>query len=343
MATTNKAKKSATPSIFYSRMLGSVPLSENGDSEERIGLDNKRTQNDFIIEGQELVYANPPLPVTCDIRPIHPPYFGEYSFTDLMGGVIVGTLSAEINNQMRKEASEIDCGKEFPINEVFDKYELSSKVENTHKKVIFMPGSNTTEYMDQSVLATLIMDEEWVVKPHPVSGDGFISELIHMFGGHRILDKKLSGHKLLKEAEEIATSAASEMFLMARLLDKPVTNMTNLARQHLLSYGTFVNQLDGTPDDKRKINNMLMGTTSGFLLASNGTKRNKEILEAYYARTMEKRAVYKPTIPQRLMVNEIIPKHWETANRSPRAKQAPAPVVPTSKVPVDAVSKTPKQ
>lgn len=303
----------ASPAVedFDRHMVDSMRLSVNGNDKERIGEENTRKENNFIKEAEDLLEKYLPLPLTCDIRPLHPPYFREFSYTDMMGGILFGSLSAEVSARIREEASRLPANGDFPLELVTDKYQMGAPARQSFRKVLFLPGSNLLEVLDSSKMTEIIFDDEWVIKPHPVSSDGTIKDIITMFGGDRILPKKMSGHGIFEKAEIVATTGASEFALKAVLAGKTFINVTAKNHEDSLTYGAFTRLLVGDKEaDWKTINNALMSDLSGYLLESNGTGRNKDLIKMFAGRAMEIRSNFKMRTAQRLVVQDLYPKHW---------------------------------
>lgn len=324
----NKANGQSSPDDFsgevitselYEFMPGSGLLSEEGSQPRRIGSDNKRKANPLVVEVESFIGKMAPLPMTFDVRPIHPPYFREFTYTDTLGGIFVQTMSAEINFRLRKEAAEVDANKAFPIDLFGDKYTLQGATfGGKYKKVLFLIGTNSLDYLDESIVTEIAMDPDWYVKPHPVTTDATISDIITMFGGDRVLNRHLSGHTLLREAEVVATTAGSETLMTAVLLKKEVINVTSKARQHILSYGSFAAVYDAYKKQGAtleelayRMNNMLASDLSGIMMECYGTRRNKEIAQKYFDAAMELREPWRMETPQRLFVADLYPSHWK--------------------------------
>lgn len=211
--------------------LGKITLAKNANDENRIGP-NKRNEGLFsTAEIEQLLEKTSPLAITCDVRSTHPPYFSEFCYHDVLNGIQLITLSAEVTARMSVKAAAMTADKPFPLGEVMDKYQLGAPVKK-YRKVIFLAGSNATNLMDQSKIQKLMVeDDEWVIKLHPVTQEKMIRELASIYGYHRLIDPKISGMEVLKNCEEMATMSTSEMFLLGRMLGKPVINVSRYDRE----------------------------------------------------------------------------------------------------------------
>lgn len=61
-----------------------------------------------------------------------------------------------------------------------------------------------------------------VIKCHPLTAPGMVAFLKSEYGRDKVLDKKISGHKLLEEASIVGCCSNSEMGIIALTKDKSV-------------------------------------------------------------------------------------------------------------------------
>ncbi len=291
--------------------LGRIYLHQNGNEENRIGPNKRNDQLPPLANIEMLLEELSPIAITCDVRPIHPPYFQEFCYHDMMSGVNITTLSAEITARMAEKASKMTADRSFPIGEVIDKYNLGPAPTN-HKKVIFLAGSNSVGYIDQAKVQKLMLeDDEWVIKIHPVTNESTIRDLAGIYGYHRLIDPKVSGMVILDRAEQIATMSTSEMFIMARLLGKPVIDVTRFDKNWLTCYGHIVRLLDGTDNDIKTINNVLMSDLSGHLRVNYGPDRCRDLANCYFEEAMKEREKFKMITNQKLIVADKTFNEWK--------------------------------
>lgn len=288
--------------------VGKIELHKDGNLEKRIGH-NKRHDLPGLKDLETIIDQETPLAVTCDVKTIQPPYFTEFKYLDILGGVLLGTLSAEINYRVRAASLNDNVDSVFPIGSVMDKYQLTP-TQKTYRKIIFLPGSNSLNLIDQFLLQRLLEDDEWMIKPHPVTNQEMLRDIGSLYGYHRILDTKISGIQLLEGCAEIATCSTSELYLLARLLGKPVSNITRYDNSWLTAYGEMVHYLDNTDDDIRKITNMLLSPLSGYLRPDYTENHNRTLVRNYAALAMDERAKFKHVTTQRLIVSDRTLKNW---------------------------------
>ena len=291
--------------------LKSIRLSQDASNPDRIGDNQRNKQLAPINDIESIITSKCPLTITCDVRPIHPPYFTEYVYHDVLNGIGLTTMSAEITCRMSLKASSINTTTRFPIGECMDKYTLIGTCER-YRKVIFLPGSNSLHLIDQSSLQKLMMeDDEWVIKLHPITNESMIRDLASIYGYHRLIDRRISGMELLEHAEQIASTAASELYILAKLLGKPVIDLTRYDKAWLCSYYYLVQLCDGSDQDAIRINNALMSDLSGHLRYSYTKQKNTDLAENYYQASMEEREKFRMVTNQRLIVSDKTFIDWK--------------------------------
>lgn len=291
--------------------INKIYLHRDGDNHNRIGP-NKRNQNYPDLKSIEIELENIcPLAVTCDSNPINPPYFKEFNYHDFLGGINLTTMSAEITARMTILAANTPASVTFPIGKVMDKYELNKNIK-TYRKIIFLPGSNAVRYIDQPKLQYLLNeDDEWVIKPHPVTTDNIIRDIGSMFGYHRVIDPKQSGITLLNKASIIACTSSSEIYIVARLLGKPVINITRYDNSWITAYYRIVNLLDNSDNDIKIITNILMSDLSGHLRPEYTLERNRELITIYCRKAMCEREKFRMVTNQNLIVGDKTFIDWK--------------------------------
>jgi hypothetical protein len=251
-----------------------------------------------------------PLAVTCDARPCHPPFFDEFCYTDIQNGLMLRTLSSELNARSMMYASNQEAREAFPIEKVIDKYALGDNGRK-YRRVIFLPGNNSVSFIDQNRMAQLMATGDWFIKPHPVCIPEMVKDLARVYGYSRIIEPNVSGHRLLVDAQEIATTAASEMYLMARLMDKPVLNVGAFVNQHLMSYDSIVRLLTNRDTDKAIINRCLMSDSSGYIRPEWPLELNQKIIANYIDFVMHEREKFRMVTQQRLVADTFEVRSWQ--------------------------------
>ena len=118
--------------------------------------------------------------------------------------------------------------KELAIKSL-DKYRLR-RTKKRHEYVIFLPGTNIIYDIVDWKRVQKELDKGAYLKCHPLTSAFVFADLKKKFKD-RIIDKKLSGHAILKQTETVGTFSNSEMGLIAlaqgskvKLFDKPKTS-----------------------------------------------------------------------------------------------------------------------
>ncbi len=278
------------------------------NSSKRMG-DLKRNDNinDFILEVEEVFERLAPLPITYDIRPIQKEYFSEFTYHDVMGGLILSTLNEEVNARV-VESSLADTKSPRLLKSQLltlpqDKYSLS-KSDGTEypKTVIFWQGSNIHGIENQELIHKIMfLDETVMIKPHPITTEEGLRQLANQYGWHRIIDPNLSGFQFLEHCELACTPCNSEIGLIAAIKKIPCIDTTSIFKNRNLSYSPIYRLLeDQNVDHNYTIVASLMNSyTSGWIppWADNIEER----VEMYLERSMEIRSFFRPaysTFPQ---------------------------------------------
>lgn len=279
-----------------------ITLGENAEDFDRIGPNkrNKKLSNYKDIE--YLMDLLCPLTVSFDVSALHPPYFYEYTYVDVLDGISILTQSAEINARMAIHAANDNTGEKFPFDDVVDKYELLP-VNKKYNKVVFLPAFNAMRFVSISMLQKLMFeDSEWMIKLHPVSEDELVRSLAAMFGYNRLIDRNESGMEYLKNAKYVATTDTSEFLMLARFLDKPVFNLTDYVSGWQAAYHHIGRLLKNTDDDVRILNNIFTSSIGGHIRASYDDAKKQNLIMNYFNKSMNLRENFKMIINQQVNV-----------------------------------------
>ena len=227
--------------------------------------------------------------------------------------MLIGSLSAEITCRVREMAATASRDKDFDIGELHDKYILKLEAKK-YKKVLFLAGSNSRNLLDQQLIQRVMdSDDEWMIKPHPIECNDMLRNLGNIFGYHRIIHKDVAGMQLLYNCEEIAASQCSELYLLARLMGKPVFDITRYDRAWLTTYHSICRLLDNSENDYDVINNILMSDEGGYLSKSLSDNEARHKCQSFFNRCMEERGKFKMITTQRLTVTDKTFPDWDSA------------------------------
>lgn len=307
---------------------GIQSLAVQGNDQSRIGdkiVRNARMNAVADIEQKIKQFA--PLPICVDIASPEPPYFEYFTYCDLLGGILLQTGSAEITARLTSNCVfNIDETEVSNFNEdwAWDKYALNDAPTTAYDKVAFLPGSNLLHVIDQGVLAKL-SDHDWYVKPHPITADQTLADLGRQFGYRRIFSNTVSGHALFKNTSTIATTQASEFFILAGLMRKPIVDLTKYEYSWLLAYQSFgVVYSQDIETNYRNMTRALMHPKSGWIHPSMSEFEIDTRITGYFDEAMKLREPFKMVSTQRLIgkINHL--KHWEQpvqAKQGPRLQQ----------------------
>lgn len=307
---------------------GIQSLTVQGNDQTRIGdkiIRNARMNAIATIENKIKQFA--PLPVCIDIVSPEPPYFEYFTYCDLLGGVLLQAGSAEITARIIHDNVLGDTTTPvatFQSEWAWDKYALQDAPNVKFDKIAFLPGSNLLHVIDQGALARL-SDNDWYVKPHPITSEQTLLDLGRQFGYRRIFSNVVSGHALFNNASAIATTQASEFFILAGLLRKPIVDLTKYEYSWLLAYQSF--GVVYSPDldiNQRNMTRALMHPESGWIHPSMSELEIDLRINNYFNKAMRLREPFKMVSTQRLIgkVNHL--KHWEqpvVAKQGPRLQQ----------------------
>lgn len=173
----------------------------------------------------------------------------KWLYTDFLGkGIYCRVNSIKINTKLFKAIANSDIKIdeeriEKIVNGLQNKYNLQWNTE-FYDKVIFLPGSNLLckgTVIDYSRVKKLV-DDGYVIKPHPITAHVYIADLKRRFGTENVLNKKEGGYELLLNCKQVATAPNSEMGLIALLLKKQLSlvSFPKAAREkNLLTYESF--------------------------------------------------------------------------------------------------------
>lgn len=285
-------------------------LADTGNDEKRIG-NNKRAMTTELAPVETLINQNTPFPAAFDVRPIQDPYFSEFLYTDMLNGLNLATLSAGVNALVAEKALALPASGQFPIDKAADKYVGKRHPDQKYPKVVFLPGSNAMQFVCQSTLLNLIdNDEDWWIKPHPLTQKGTLRKLASLFGWRRIIHPDTSGFALLKNATEVAAAQTSELFLVARYMGKPVTDITDQTRNWLCTYHHICRLLKNDNEDTERLNRLLMSDLSGHIRPEYPIQLQLSRIKNYVDCAMEVRDRFYQPVNQRLAVTERSIKVW---------------------------------
>lgn len=271
-----------------------------------VALDINRTErNEWGKSVEELVRNSSHLPIAYDVDCTQYGTFSEYTYTEFLGGVFTKTQNSEINVRLYNELKDIPAREDHlqRLKEISgDKYESSSifdqdvSLEELPKKICFFVGENMFDLISKEIISRLVFEnDDFFIKLHPITGDQPAAEIARMAGWHRVIQQEISAFELLKAAEIVYSSSASELAAAAVLFDKEIVNVANFFHESSGCYYSINKFLfQETDKEKRKVilNNLIDHPASGIIFP--WMNDIKDRLKAFYDKTEEMRQFYKP-------------------------------------------------
>lgn len=300
-----------------------------GNSQARIGDEIVRNARMLEIKPlEEAVAALAPLPISIDVVSSESPYFSYFTYCDLFGGVLLQAGSVEICARITAQ-NQTDgeiVSSHFDPSWAFDKYGLQNDGIDLsdYDKVFFTPGSNLLHVIDPSILARLSDDESWYVKPHPIIQQPTLIDYGRMFGYNRVFSHKLSGHALFASCQTVATTQASEFFILAGLCRKQLVDVTKYQHSWSLAYQQFgVIRSHDVEENYHRMNRALMHPNSGWIHPSMSPVEIDMRISRYFKLAMELRKPFKMVSSQRLMGRTNAISHWDPVVVSKQGPRLP--------------------
>lgn len=273
-----------------------------GNSEKRIGPENKRSkasESSLFVEDVYLKHA--PLSCTFDVSPIQKPYFDEFTYHDVFGGIFGGTMNEEVNARILETSIKditpnYDYTKKF-IESLNDKYQLNSNLsEPDCRKIIFFPGSNLLHVVNLDLVDRIVFEDDSVrIKPHPIMTQDGLRQLGIRYGYWRIIPPSESGIQYLKQADVVWGTMNSEIGIIAAALKKPYSDVTKMVYMQKLTYAT-IQKLFKNDDIEHNydiITKVLTSKSSGLLMPWH--EDLDERAKQFFNLAMQIRQVFKPS------------------------------------------------
>ena len=192
-----------------------------------------------------------------------------YVFTDALGQfVYLRVADTARSHEAMRVAAQADVTDEgvdlvsMIAEDAGDKYRLRQPTV-APEKVVFLPGTNLMEKaVDWRELDRMARDG-WAFKCHPLTSRDLRVLLAKRFGESTLIDRKASGHALLRTAEKVACANNSEMGLVAIAKGKEFVNIAK--RDHGFTYSAIYSALKGAADPKEALTRILSCKASGLI------------------------------------------------------------------------------
>lgn len=232
-----------------------------------------------------------PLEMSYDVSRMQHPYFLEFTWTTMLGGIYITPQSGWLSALLARQAAEdADATPYTPMVE--DKYVLEA-AEGAFEHVIFLPGSNSFRQTVSIEALTELMrsNPDVVVKPHPMTEPGTIREIGREFGYHRILNPKSSGAALLAGCKVAYVAPTTEIGLYGYLIGKDVVGIGNPLREARAGFAPIYSALKADPSALPR----LLGSDKGGFFRADDTDLAGR-LERYFANAMATREAFNPPV-----------------------------------------------
>lgn len=257
---------------------------------------NKNLEDLFWME--DLLDAIAPLPTTYDVQPLNAYQFNEYTYTDFWDGILISTLSWEVNarvlDKIELSTNTIDIIQS-------DKYSLMRPLASA-ERIIFLPGSNLLHAIDwPKVERLLYYNDDIMVKPHPIMTQEGLRLIAAKIGFNRILDPDYSGFELLKHCKQMWCTANSEMGLRAIMLGIPWEDVSDIRALAHLPLAHFYRILAKVPNAKT-VGSLFNSPLSGYMPASLSREEFIERAKIYFDESLKWRELFKPAYPQHVNI-----------------------------------------
>ena len=175
--------------------------------------------------------------ISYEIHCRQPTDFTEYTYFEAFGCLNLTTQSMEINTRIILHASTYTKGQNNTAQNIIDTLqdkwlpdgELQIKDAG---KVMFFPGGNLNWIVNMDNMNRAVFDENWMIKPHPVTAPDYLAELRRQFTIRNLYEPTISGIALLKQASQVGFTTASELGIVAMCLGIPSRDFTRFQFEH---------------------------------------------------------------------------------------------------------------
>ena len=265
-------------------------------SNEIIGDVQQSERNNWGKTIEDKIRDASPYPISYDVDSTQNSDFSEFSYTEFLGGVYLNTQSIEINTRLIKLASKVKANDDNNLLELKnitqDKYilnEVELDESEYPKHVGFMVGHNLFDLVSKETLSRVAFEnKDFCLKLHPITCEEYGRLVANVVGWNRIIDKNLSGVRLVENCDVAYVTTATELATVAVLNNKEVINLSNFFKESIGAYYP-INTLYFKEKEKEKridiINNILNCKWSGVLFP--WMDDIDERIEAYFDKALE--------------------------------------------------------
>jgi len=287
------------------------------DNDPNLQYARRSERNTWAEDFEETLRSSAPYPISYDVGSVQNTDFSEFTYTEFPGaGVWIDTQSREINCRIIDNASKIDGGElgdylfEKFVENITDKYQLDNEKQPIYDHVIFLPGHNLMDLVDQEIIERLLQEEDDVViKPHPLTEYEVLRQIAMKAGWHKVLWRDVSGMDLLKNCKTVYSTTASEMLIVGAVLGKSIYNISKFSAESSGVYQPFTRILtvtqkrEGKEAAIQKFKNILACEWTGLAFPFNDN--TEERIKKYFDKALEMREMYRPLSSGRGDVDKV--------------------------------------
>jgi len=276
---------------------------------------------------EDMVRELCPLPVSYDVGRGQPPYFTEFTYSEMLGQLFLNPQSSEVSHRMVAEAFARGRVGAFDAVEAIlsragDKYTLDGAPAGPlPKRVVFLPGTNCFNEMASKEAITRVAHEfpDAIFKPHPMTAEPTLRQLGMQVGYDRLAGPMESGWAYLMAADEVWATTCTEMGLYATLLGKRLRSVGNVRFEAHGAFAPFYHLIRGKEPGAAAadLRQALNSYGSGFIHPDDPDAEGK--VRAAIDLALELRQPFKP------LAYEYDPGEYTTMTRGQNALRPSGP------------------
>ena len=226
-----------------------------------------------------------------------------FSYTEGLGIFIVRPQNVQLGYRLLLMAgansdSFVSGKAQALIDGLQDKWALEVPEGITYRShVFFPPGENLHGIISHdNVNRAFSINSEWVVKPHPVCMDDFVDKaFVQKFGPGRVFHKNVSGQALLKEADVVGYTTASELGFVAMVLGKEAHDFTLFSHEAHGCYAALYNALRVSGKSPQEVLDRIISCPwSGYIPLDTSNEDARQRISAFIDAVRELHARYRP-------------------------------------------------
>lgn len=257
-----------------------------------------------LIEFETLLYEKSHMTVEFDTFNNTSKYYPRaLSYTNVGHYVQITTDSPEFNvRYIEKHLSEDEFTDTYQdLFQRENKY-ISVDLRNDIEigSVFFTPGTNLSFMVDIPKLDELMrLDQEMLIKPHPLSNNEDIDFLSKRYGYDRLIEKEINAESIIRACTKVYYCDNSEIGLRALFNFKPIEHVNDLTNNHVGTYFPLYYTLRQYKEDKQAavLYHVMTDPKFGYFDMDNSIEELSEQLDDYLHKVEELREYLKPRIP----------------------------------------------